>query len=678
MKRRGLLGGLMIVALIAALFPGLASGVEGVGLPAKIVDFAPERIEMQQHPTTDFGATEGTEDDRVGTTDWRVVMGTGNCCENHLGVTSTGRIFDIAGSYVNYSDDQGVTWKSVQPLTGLINGEGSIAVAPNGDVLAIEWDAYTGDHLLAYKYVAETDEWLTFDNPIHHPVYDRPWITVVPGPFTVGPLEREVPYITLVIGGTGVKEPMFMSTDGLSYQEISSRTLDGLTDTPAQGWLPIEADASFDWIQPIRNAAATPLGGGRALAGGFMLNPDDLHWDAWTLPNGQPPPTFIQIDSRGRIHELKDTNEGFDYRISADNGQSWTTTSVPYPLTIGSPVQTDFHANAAVGIAAVSTRVNNQDWLYKFDITGDAARLTRRYRVGLGNAQAAPGVGQLTAPRFDFQTVAIMPDGRLALSFLDATTMWHPPGVGVLGRLTPVLAIETGSSFDTATPEADLALTATDSPDPVVAGDDVTYTFDVANVGPDPATGVTLTQTLPSNADFASTTGACSESGGTVTCSLGAVDSGTSVQTTVTVTATEPGTLTSTASVFAMEIDPDLSNNTAALSTDAVCTITGTAGADRLNGTGGRDVICGLGGDDRINGLGGNDLLIGGDGADQISANDGDDIARGGAGDDDIKGADGNDALHGGAGVDALVGGAGEDSCYVEEDGGTAKGCEIT
>jgi hypothetical protein len=64
------------------------------------------------------------------------------------------------------------------------------------------------------------------------------------------------------------------------------------------------------------------------------------------------------------------------------------------------------------------------------------------------------------------------------------------------------------------------------------------------------------------------------------------------------------------------------------------CTITGTAGDDRLTGTSGDDVICGLGGDDRIDGRGGDDVVFGDAGDDRIDGGAGADHAEGGGGDD--------------------------------------------
>jgi serine protease AprX len=478
-----------LAAVQAALHwtPAPSASTERLGLPAQTVDIAPP-VSEQTHPTVDYGDPSTSRDDREGTTRWRVVKNTGNCCENHLTTTPGGRLFDIGGSFVNYSDDRGLTWKSVRPLTPLVNGEGSIAVAPNGDVVAIEWDPYSGDHLLAFKYNAALGKWFYMENPLHHPFYDRPWISVVPGPFQIG--GQSVPYVTFVQGGFPIKDPMFTSSDGLSYLEPSSLTVDGATDTPVSDWFPIAADASFDWIQPIKRSPVIGLGAGRALAaGGWMLDPSDRKWDSWRLPDGSTPPFFIQIDSGGRIHHVRSAEGGkLEYRISSDGGRSWTSTIAP--VALGGLA--DFKVNRAAGIGAVATRVGNQDWVYKFDVTGDTAQLLRRYRLGLGDTQSVVGVTtNLQAPRMDFQTIAIFADGRIAASFLDSTTLSTPPGTGMLGRITPVVAVELETELPPLRPDV--------TPGPlsvatqrVQGGDELTFQTTVRNVGAADAAGVAV------------------------------------------------------------------------------------------------------------------------------------------------------------------------------------------
>jgi Ca2+-binding RTX toxin-like protein len=89
--------------------------------------------------------------------------------------------------------------------------------------------------------------------------------------------------------------------------------------------------------------------------------------------------------------------------------------------------------------------------------------------------------------------------------------------------------------------------------------------------------------------------------------------------------------------------------------------ITGTDGADILEGSAFDDVLYGLAGDDNLTGLAGNDEIEGGDGNDFLRGNDGDDRLIGGNGDDELRGDAGNDIMYGGGGADLIVGGDGDD-----------------
>lgn len=121
---------------------------------------------------------------------------------------------------------------------------------------------------------------------------------------------------------------------------------------------------------------------------------------------------------------------------------------------------------------------------------------------------------------------------------------------------------------------ADLAVTVTDTPDPVSLGNHLTYRVTTTNHGPARAVGVTLTDRLPAGASFVSASPDCTHASGTVTCALGALASGASTTRQIVVTPMAPGVLTNTIVVTSTTSDPSAANNTAAVTT------TVTAGAD--------------------------------------------------------------------------------------------------
>src|SRR6185503_945367 len=73
---------------------------------------------------------------------------------------------------------------------------------------------------------------------------------------------------------------------------------------------------------------------------------------------------------------------------------------------------------------------------------------------------------------------------------------------GATGDPTP--ANNTGTATTTVQTSADIAVTKSDSPDPVTAGNNLTYTINFTNNGPSDAQSVTVTDAVPANATFVS------------------------------------------------------------------------------------------------------------------------------------------------------------------------------
>ena len=144
----------------------------------------------------------------------------------------------------------------------------------------------------------------------------------------------------------------------------------------------------------------------------------------------------------------------------------------------------------------------------------------------------------------------------------------------------------------------DLALSQTDMPDPVNVASSLAYSLTASNNGPDDATGVTVTDTLPAGITFQSasaTQGSCSQAAGVVTCLLGDMASGSSATINIAVTApVTTGTITNSATINGNEIDPIAGNNTATentvvqnLNVNQLCYLV----ADGGGGNGGNDLF---------------------------------------------------------------------------------------
>jgi uncharacterized repeat protein (TIGR01451 family) len=127
-------------------------------------------------------------------------------------------------------------------------------------------------------------------------------------------------------------------------------------------------------------------------------------------------------------------------------------------------------------------------------------------------------------------------------------------------------------------PSADVSVTKTDSPDPVIAGQQLFYTITATNNGPDDAVNVQIVDTLPPEVTFVTDNlGTCAEAPpGTLTCDLGDIPNGQS-RTIVIKVAVDPSAVADHGAPFGMtntatvstsgSIDPDESNNTAQAST---------------------------------------------------------------------------------------------------------------
>lgn len=211
------------------------------------------------------------------------------------------------------------------------------------------------------------------------------------------------------------------------------------------------------------------------------------------------------------------------------------------------------------------------------------------YTITVSNAGTSDATGvQLTDPIPTGTTFASASDGGTLSS---GTVTWSIGTIAAGGSVTRTLVVHVGSdrtsaltdtanvtttstdpngANDSATANtavvssADPSIAKSDSPDPVGAGENLTYTMDVANGGPSDATGVVVTDVLPTGVAYVSSTtsqGSCSQAAGTVTCALSGLAAAGAASVTIVVSPGTAGALSNTASVSSPTSDPLIANN---------------------------------------------------------------------------------------------------------------------
>ncbi len=160
----------------------------------------------------------------------------------------------------------------------------------------------------------------------------------------------------------------------------------------------------------------------------------------------------------------------------------------------------------------------------------------------------------------------------------------------VIGETIPIRFHITAEAQETV-PAADLSLTKTASADTIEVGAEVEFTMVVTNAGPDTAYAVVLTDDLPGELTFVSssaTAGSCAEAEGDVTCALGDLAPDSAVTVTILAAAAGPGEAENEAEVEADTQDPNNDDNEAEAvvivrAPTADLSVTKTASADSVD-----------------------------------------------------------------------------------------------
>lgn len=186
------------------------------------------------------------------------------------------------------------------------------------------------------------------------------------------------------------------------------------------------------------------------------------------------------------------------------------------------------------------------------------------------SAQASQGSFTQNGSNITFNVGTLLPGQVAFLS--DIVT---PTATGTISNVATITANEadpqpannTAKATVTVQPTvADLGIGGSAFPNPVLVGQHVTLTIPVANGGPDPASAVTATITLPAGLALftaSATQGTTSHKGDTITAALGALDPGAVATITVDAIAVQDGTFTVQSSVAGApdQNDPFALNN---------------------------------------------------------------------------------------------------------------------
>ncbi|HYE12825.1 MAG TPA: LamG-like jellyroll fold domain-containing protein, partial [Pyrinomonadaceae bacterium] len=280
--------------------------------------------------------------------------------------------------------------------------------------------------------------------------------------------------------------------------------------------------------------------------------------DAWVMPDSITQPTAFVAkydSSTSQISYFFGTNQGgkLEFYVS----QSGTDSLARYALTDAEVITPGVFSHVAATFdpqtQAIRIFVNGQEVASSLVLSGTVTSVfdgTQPLYLGAYKN----GAGVITG-HFD----GLMDEVELFNRALTPHEIKAIYDAGAAGKCKP--------------PTADLSLTKSPSRSPAVVTRILTYTLAVKNWGPSPAQSVVVTDNLPTNAAYVSTitpVGTCARSGSTVTCQLGDMAPGQTVNVEVRVRPNQPATLTNTASVASQTFDPVSSNNSHTVQTQAV------------------------------------------------------------------------------------------------------------
>lgn len=238
------------------------------------------------------------------------------------------------------------------------------------------------------------------------------------------------------------------------------------------------------------------------------------------------------------------------FPVDNDADLAIVKTSSPNPATVGSPLTYTLTVTNNGPDAALSVTVTDP-------LPGTVTFVSATPSQGncSGTTTVTCSLGTIAASGSATITIVVTPTAEGTLS--NTATVGSPtsdpvPGNNSDNEMTPVSA------------GVDLQLSKTATPANPAVGDTITYTLVATNNGPGTATGVTVTDPLPAQVTYQSsstTQGSCSEAAGTVTCAIGTLAADASATVTILVTRNSAGAFTNIAAIDGDQTDPTPGNN---------------------------------------------------------------------------------------------------------------------
>ena len=316
--------------------------------------------------------------------------------------------------------------------------------------------------------------------------------------------------------------------------------------------------ASDNALAGISAVSATDIWavGTQADPGVTPERPLALHWDGsgWSVVAAPNPTSRAVLTAVTTIA----ANDAWTVGVSVDDAGYQRAFSEHWDGTSWTVVPADEHGSVDTQLYAVAATAANDAWAAGFYYDAPNHTTMPLIEHWDGSTWTAESTGGRSGGNYLWGVTAL-PSGE---AWAVGTSTSNDPN-----RYFSL--IESYESFRTC--GTDLSITMTDSPDPIEADSNVTYTITVTNAGPDPARTAMVQDDLPSTVAFVSASpsqGTCSMANRQVTCDLGTINSGGQARVTIVATPVQPGSIGNYAQTWApYDPDPDPTDNGAVVST---------------------------------------------------------------------------------------------------------------